>query len=149
MTTSDDPRTGNIFEALGMIIAVAMDSHYSDWSIYEVERHIVPALKSGQCKIYVNDDVGPAAFVTWAFLDDECHEAMLSHGRNPPADRWAAGKHLWVMDIVAPYGDAPRIVRDLQRNLFPNMHGHSIRRDPDGRVVRIAKWRNALAGRTS
>ncbi|MBD9653135.1 toxin-activating lysine-acyltransferase [Ensifer sp. ENS09] len=150
MTTTDntttDPTTFNVFEALGMVVAIAMESHYSDWSISEVERYIVPALKSGQYKLYVNDHVGPAAFVTWAFLNDECHEAMLAHGRNPPADHWQSGRHLWVMDIVAPYGDAKRVVRDLQRNLFPQMHGHSIRRDPSGNIIRVARWRNALAG---
>lgn len=141
--------TSNVFEALGMIVAIAMDSHYSDWSISEVEKHIVPALKYRQYKIYINEPGGPAAFVTWAFLDDECHEAMLSHGRNPPADGWRSGKNLWVMDIIAPYGDAQRVVRDLQRNLFPDMHGHSIRRNPDGSISRIAKWRNALVRRAT
>jgi len=144
MMASDGPKTEetfSVFEALGMMMSVAMDSHYSDWSISEVEKHIVPALKSGQYKVYCNNQSVPVAFVTWALLDDECHEAMLTQARNPPADRWAAGKHLWVMDLVAPYGDAQRVGRDLQRNLFPDMLGHAIRRDPDGRAVRIAKWR--------
>lgn len=143
-----DANSFNVFEALGMIVAVAMDSHYSDWSIAEVEQYLVPALKAHQCKVYVDDRNGPAAFVTWALLDDECHQAMLQ-GKNPPPDRWRSGENLWFMDIVAPYGDAPRIIRDLQCNVFPDRHAHSVKRSPDGSIVRIKKWRNALAERRS
>ncbi|MDP9630341.1 UNVERIFIED_ORG: cytolysin-activating lysine-acyltransferase [Ensifer adhaerens] len=137
----------NLFEVLGMMAVVAMDSDYRNWSLAEIEAYLVPALDAGQYKVYINDEGRPTAFVTWALVDDECHGALVKHGSNPPANRWCSGRNLWFMDIVAPYGNALHVIRDLQRNYFPDMHAHSIKRNEDGSVKRIKVWRNALVDR--
>lgn len=138
------PDNIDFFEALGLMTTVAMASEYRTWTILEIERYLVPALRVGQCKIYFDDHGNPSAFVTWAMLDDESHQALLDSGRNPPPDRWASGTNLWFMDIVVPFGNLLSIVRDLQRS-FPGHHAHSIRRNADGSVRHVNRWRNTLA----
>lgn len=138
-------RSIGFFEALGMMTAVAMASDYRDWSVSEIEACLVPALQAGQCKVYFDENNLPMAFVTWALVDDECHNALYLHGQNPPPDRWTSGSNLWFTDIVAPFGNTLHIIRDLQRNHFPHLHAHSIKRNGDGSIKRIKVWRNALA----
>lgn len=127
----------NFFEALGMMTTVAMMSHYSNWTLSDVEAFLIPALHAGQCKVYFDERGRPIAFITWALVDNECHEILFRHGKNPPANRWQSGGNLWFIDIVAPLGNTLHIVRDMQRNHFPHLHAHSIKRNPDGSVKRV------------
>lgn len=144
--TADSNRSLGFFETLGMMAALSMESEYRHWSIADMEINFLPALRAGQCKIYLDEVQRPVAFVTWAFVDDECHAALYASGENPPPNRWTSGNHLWFIDIVAPFGNVPRIIRDLQRNHFPQHHAHSVKRSPDGSIERIKIWRNALVG---
>jgi cytolysin-activating lysine-acyltransferase len=133
------------FEVLGMVTHLASMSSYRKWRVSTIDCNIVPALKANQCKVYVNDRRKPVAFVTWALVDDECHEALRLSGKNPPSGKWNSGNNLWLIDLVAPFAasDARHVVRDLQRNLFPHVaSAYSVRRNPDNSIRRIQVWRN-------
>jgi cytolysin-activating lysine-acyltransferase len=133
------------FETLGMVTALAMTSGYRNWYLEDIERNLLPALQAGQCKIYLDDERRPTAFVTWALVDEECHEALRLRGRNPPPDRWASGGNLWFIDVIAPFGNALAVIRDLQRNHFAHVsRAHSIKRNADGGINRIKVWRNTV-----
>lgn len=136
------------YEALGMMMALAMASNYKNWTIQEAETYLLPPLNMGQCKIYFTERDCLMGFVTWALVDEQSHAALLKKGQNPPPDRWGSGENLWLIDIVAPFGNTLHIVRDLQRNHFPHLHAHSIKRNLDGSVKRIKRWRNALVKKT-
>lgn len=142
-------RRYGFFEIFGMMTAVAIDSDYNQLTVRELGSYLVPALDAGQYKVYLNNLGRPSAFVTWAFVDDECHQILSESGINPPPNRWRAGPNLWFMDIVAPFGDARTIVRDLQRNHFPDLRAHSIKRNADGSIKRVKVWKNLLATRPS
>ncbi|TIV64839.1 MAG: toxin-activating lysine-acyltransferase [Mesorhizobium sp.] len=134
------------FESLGMIVSICANSNYRIWSIADIKSFIVPAVNVGQCKIYFDGENWPIAFVTWALVNEEYHDALLREGANPPAKEWNSGANLWFMDIVAPPMLTLHIIRDMQRNYFSNRHAHSIRRNPDGSVKRVQFWKNALTG---
>ena len=141
-------RTGS-FEALGVITALALASTYHRiWQVRDIEHNILPAIAAGQYKIYLNDERRPAAFVTWAFVDDDSHQNLIQHGHTPPADKWCSGGRLWFIDLLAPFGGAHHVIRDLQRNHFPHLAvARSIRRNTDGTIRRVNIWRNpSLAG---
>ena len=143
--TLADSVTIGYFEALGMITALSMASSYREWFVHDIERNLVPALVAGQCKIYLSDRREPTAFATWALLDEECHDALRLHGHNPPPDRWSCGKNLWFIDVVAPFGTALDLVRDLQRNhFFDFQRAYAIRRAEDGGIRRIQVWRKRV-----
>ncbi len=138
----------NGFEALGMMTALAMECRYRNWSIADLETNVLPALRCGQSKIYLDRNEWPGAFITWALVNDECHHVLMRDGRNPPDDRWCAGPHLWFIDIVAPFVSPYSIVRDMQRNRFPGCaRAHSIRRNAAGEVARVNVWCNLDAKR--
>lgn len=132
------------FEALGMMTELALHSPiHRNWSIADIGRNLAPALRVGQCKIYFDERRLPISFATWALVDDECHEALRLRGETPAPDRWASGDHLWFIDVVAPFGDARHLIRDLQRNHFADIgRAHAVRRNLDGGFKRIQIWRN-------
>lgn len=43
-----------------------------------------------------------------------------------PGD-WNAGDRGWIVDFVAPFGDAAAMARDLRTNVFPGRTGNSFR----------------------
>lgn len=139
---SQTERRLGLFTALGMMTAVSSASEYRIWTVGDIEQYFLPPLLLGQNKVYLDDDGMPLAFVTWALLDEACHNAILSEGRNPAADQWASGDHLWFMDFVAVGVHPISIIRDLQKNHFPGRHAHSIRRDAEGGIRRVCRWRN-------
>jgi hemolysin-activating ACP:hemolysin acyltransferase len=45
----------------------------------------------------------PRAFVSWAYLSEEAETRFLRGDRLTTQD-WMSGDRLWLMDLVAPYG---------------------------------------------
>lgn len=56
----------------------------------------------------------------WARVSDEV-EAMLKAGATKvrPQD-WKSGPKLWVIEVVAPFGCAEEMVKDLKAKVFPD-----------------------------
>lgn len=132
-------------EALGCMTFLALQSLlHRNWTIADMETNFLPALEVGQCKIYFYDNGFPKAFITWALLDDESHNQLKTDGITPPLEKWSSGKHVWFIDLITPDGKSLQIVRDIQRNYFPNVQCHSIRRNSDGTIRRISNWRNII-----
>ncbi len=59
-----------------------------------------------------------AAFVSWASVSDEVN-ARLKQGvtRLKPAD-WRSGSHLWIIDVIAPFGRRDEIVAQVRETVF-------------------------------
>lgn len=145
VTGEGEPRRIGLLESLGAMTALALQSPlHSGWRVADLGRHLLPALRSGQSKVYFVDGE-PRAFVTWALVDAEGDAALRRHGRTPAPDRWTCGDHLWFIDVVAPFGGGRSLIRDLQRNHFAHVaRAYAVRRNPDGSLKRISEWR-ALA----
>ncbi len=143
MGREDSPERVPFFEALGMITSLMMNSRYESWLVSDIACNIMPALRVGQCKIYFDGTGAPSAFVTWACVDDASHDALRLEGRNPPPEKWTSGRNLWVIDLVAPFGNTFYVIKqDLYRSHFKGYDvAHAIRRNPDGSVRRIQVWR--------
>ncbi|WP_342356076.1 toxin-activating lysine-acyltransferase [Bartonella queenslandensis] len=111
------------------------------WRIWDIERNLGPALQTGQYKLYKNERGEFCAFTTWAFLDEKNHQSMFEKGEFLSNANWKGGKYMWFIDYVAPYGHASRIVRDMQRNIFPDQHYcYAVRRNEDGGIRKITRW---------
>jgi len=130
-------------DALGSMTFLALQSPlHRGWLISDMEKNFIPALKTGQCKIYFHGPGSPKAFVTWALLDDATHQKLMSDGLTPDEIKWSSGSNLWFIDVVAPYGHASMVIRDMRKNHFSGQNGYSIKRNSDGSIHRIKKWRN-------
>jgi cytolysin-activating lysine-acyltransferase len=143
MTSPPQVKVLTALESLGSMTFLALRSPvHRNWLISDIETNYVPALKFGQCKIYFASPEKPIAFVTWAFLDDSTHAQLLEDGRTPHESKWTTGENLWFIDVVAPYGDSVKVIRDMRQNYFSGRHAHSIRRNTDGSIRRFQQWRN-------
>lgn len=99
---------------------------------------ILPPLLAGQVRIW-RRGVLPVALATWAWLDEATEHAVLHEDHLPGAEEWSNGTNPVVIDLVAPFGDAFAVARDLKREVFPGRALRSVRRDATGRAVRIVQ----------
>lgn len=143
MGDTQQVRVLTALESLGSMIFLAVNSPvHRSWLISDVETNFLPALRTGQCKIYFAAPEKPIAFVTWAIIDDSTHSQLLEDGLTPHESKWASGKNLWFIDVVAPFGDSVKVIRDMRENYFSGQNAHSIRRNTDGSIKRFQRWRN-------
>ena len=63
----------------------------------------IPAVNNGCVRLFENEQGATAAALIWARLSDDVSARMLSDGRAPTTDEWAAGDTLWFIDLLAPY----------------------------------------------
>jgi len=134
--------SGNFLFNLGAITYLSLHSKlHASWYVGDLINNVIPALEKGSFRIYRSTDHALRAFVTWAFFDDETHAALQSDGLTPSADKWQIDGHLWIMDFVAPFGDAKTLIADLKHNVFPErLNAYSIHRSSDGEIRRKPVW---------
>ena len=79
----------------------------------------------------------PVGVVFWASVNEEV-EARLSAGigRMRPQD-WRSGDRLWVIEVIAPFGGADEMVKDLKAKVFPGREIKAPAVGPKGREVRV------------
>lgn len=142
MNETPSPSLINPIMALGAMVVLMLQSPlHRRWLIWDIERNLGPALRVGQYKLYQNEHGEFCAFITWAFLDEKNHQSMLETGELLPNADWQTGKYVWFIDYVAPYGHTAHIVRDMQRNIFPDQrYFYAVRRNEDGGIRKIARW---------
>lgn len=113
----------------GQVIWLAMRSPlHQGWLLADIERFIIPPLLHRQFKLYREDD-RPRAYVSWAFFSAEAEARYLAEGSRIEFDDWQSGDRLWVIDFIAPFGEARSVCRDLRTGIFAGKSGRALRRD--------------------
>lgn len=84
----------------------------------DLEWRVMPPLMLNQAKVYLRDET-PVAFVSWARLSPEVAQRFrrMPH-RLTPAD-WRSGDEVWVVDLLAPFGGAKEVIKDLRESVLP------------------------------
>lgn len=86
------------------------------WSAADLGRLVAPPIALDQYYLlYTDEDNEPDAFVTWAWLTPEAAKGYAERTRKLQPSDWSAGKELWVIDFVAPKGDAAAAAREFRR----------------------------------
>lgn len=113
----------------GQVVWLAMRSPlHQGWLLADIERFFVPPLLFRQFKLYRDGD-RPHAFVSWAFFDADAEARYLAEGSRIKLDDWRSGDRLWIIDFIAPFGDARGICRDLRTGIFAEHAGKALRSD--------------------
>lgn len=78
---------------------------------------LMPPVVLDQCKLYMKNEM-PWAFVTWAFVSDEIDARLRSHSPKIAPHEWKSGENVWLIDIVAPFGQTDEMIDELRRMQF-------------------------------
>lgn len=104
----------------------------------DLEWRVMPALVLDQAKLYMRDQT-PLAFVSWAKLS----EATAARYQQPPyhlaPSDWKSGDRVWIIDLIAPFGNTQEIVKDVRENLFPTSAIYQLVPNPTSDVQAV-QW---------
>lgn len=78
---------------------------------------LLPPVVLDQCKLYMKQEM-PWAFVTWAFVSDSIDVRLRSELPKIAPHEWKSGNHIWLIDIVAPFGQAEEMLDELRKTQF-------------------------------
>lgn len=105
----------------------------------DLEWMVMPPLVLDQAKLYMKG-MAPLGFASWAFVSDEVQQRLAAgHGKLAPHE-WKSGKHLWLIDIIAPFGGTDDVIKDLREKVFPTQSIKALMPDLQQKTLKIQEW---------
>jgi len=118
----------------------ARDSVRKYMFVGDIDWMLLPPVVLDQCRLYNKADL-PFAFVTWAFVDDSVDARLRSHHPKIAPHEWNSGEHVWLIDVVTPFGHMEETVKDLHNLMFPDKTVHALLPDANDKGhLRIHEW---------
>ena len=101
---------------------------------------LIPPVILDQCKLYMKDEM-PWVFITWAMVSDAIDVRLRSAIPKIAPHEWKSGEHVWLIDIVAPFGQAEEMAGALCQEQFPGRKVCALMPDgqPGNRMV-VREW---------
>jgi cytolysin-activating lysine-acyltransferase len=115
----------------------SMSELHRTWPMGSIHQWLLPALINKQYRIYHRGNK-PVGLVTWAHLTAETETAYVRNTRSLQPKDWTGGDRNWIIDFIAPFGDALRIGHDLRSNVFPNDVGRILQVQKGSDTMKIA-----------
>ena len=103
-----------------------------DWAV-------MPPIVLDQCRIFLKGKM-PFAFVSWAFVNDEVHQRLLAGQGKLAPHEWKQGSHLWLIDVVTPFGGLDDILADVQKQNFQGQTLRYLAADPLTQKVAVKEF---------
>ncbi|WP_280513340.1 toxin-activating lysine-acyltransferase [Chromobacterium amazonense] len=113
-----------------MLGGVMLLSQYSPlhrrYSVAEWQHRIIPAFDLDQFCYYEDDQGRPVAFCNWAFVSIQVRKILLSGSRDLIETDWQSGDFIFIPEMIAPFGHARAVVRDLRQRVFSSKKGQRV-----------------------
>lgn len=116
-------RTAIVGEIIWLLSYSELHCH---WPIGSIRQWVLPAIEHNQFRVYRRHGK-PRGYVSWAWMSRVCEEAYISNTQSLNSEGWQSGSRGWIIDFVAPFGDAKAMVKDLRHNIFPDQVGRALR----------------------
>lgn len=131
------------YQAIGLVTDLAMHhSDYCDSSVKDLLDRLIPALNSGNAKVFFDGASRAYGYASWANVSDDVHHSLLAgigQAYVDAAQFFASSpsdKHLWFFDLLSPFTSPLAMYRTLKKTLVnhdsaylaPNSHCCSVRR---------------------
>ncbi|MEZ9525915.1 toxin-activating lysine-acyltransferase [Enterovibrio norvegicus] len=131
---------------LGLIsLTMSECKHYRAMQFFSLREWIIPPILHGNEMVFIRQETGFVdGFMTWAEVNEDTLFSILNDSNYVlrPSE-WKEGNNLVIMDFSIRYNLLFRKVRELLKN--PNLglykSAYSIKRDLDGNITKIYKWK--------
>ncbi|EKO3562960.1 RTX toxin-activating lysine-acyltransferase RtxC [Vibrio fluvialis] len=134
-------------QMLGGIILLSQHSPlHRRYLVIEWIERILPAFELNQFCYYEDEHERPIAFCNWALVSDQVREELLSGVREISQSDWHSGPHIYIPEMIAPFGHGREVVNDLRRRVFLPWKGQKVCtvrgkvNAQDGRCIRKVQW---------
>jgi cytolysin-activating lysine-acyltransferase len=121
-----------VSQVLGEIVWLMSQSNlHKSFFISDLEWFVMTPVILQQFRMFYDKDK-PIGVVLWASVDAEVSARLAEGGGKMRPQDWKSGNELWAVEVIAPFGGAEAMLKDLKDKVFP---GREIKAD----VVRDGK----------
>lgn len=104
---------------LGSIVLLCLSSPvYRNVTLSNLESSFLPPINLEQYRLF-SAPSQPVGVAFWAFVTDAVAENLMRGDTVLAPHQWRCGRELWLVDLIAPYGDKDAMIDDLKVSLFP------------------------------
>ena len=109
---------------LGEIVWLMSQSQmHKQFFISDLEWFVMTPVLMQQFRTFYATD-RPIGVVLWANVSDEVAERSAAGTTKLRPQDWKSGDKLWVVEVIAPFGGAEEMVKDLKEKVFPAKEVH-------------------------
>lgn len=108
----------------------------------DLEWLLMPPLLMRQFRIFRQNRL-PVGFVSWARLSEDAEKRFTANGHRLRPGDWNSGDRPWIVDVVAPFGGASRMLRSIREGVFPEAEVKVLARTGNGAGPQVAVIRDA------
>jgi cytolysin-activating lysine-acyltransferase len=77
---------------------------------------LLPPVVLDQCRLFMKDGI-PFGFFTWALVSDAIDQRLRSGVAKLAPHEWKSGEHLWLIDMVSPFGRPDAMINELLQGI--------------------------------
>lgn len=121
----------NLYEVIGEVVKLmACTETYRHYTIEHIERLVLPALLTGNARLYYDEDDGDlTGYISFTFLRPETEQKYINREGLIDDDDWmttAKEGNLWIMDFIAPFGGASAMCKHTYDFLAEHYQGRRL-----------------------
>ena len=113
MLESEDDK--NLYEVIGEVVKLmACTDTYRHYTIEHIERLVLPALLTGNARLYYDEDNDLAGYISYTFLTPDKEIQFIDRECLISDEDWMTTEtegNLWIMDFIAPFGGASEMCK--------------------------------------
>jgi cytolysin-activating lysine-acyltransferase len=140
---SPKPQAGGqgqtIASVIGEVVYLLAQSaqHRNNVLVGDLEWYLLPAVSNGQVRLF-HDNGRPVGFAVWAHVSGEIEDRLKNGGYKLRASDWRSGPKTWLVDVVAPFGGAEKMLEELGKSALADRHFSFVRVAPEGKREVVA-----------
>jgi cytolysin-activating lysine-acyltransferase len=85
--------------------------------VADLEWMVIPPIELGQFRMYRRESM-PLAFASWALVSEETEKRLASGMARLAPTEWRNGDRLWLVELLAPFGNTDAVLDDLKKSVF-------------------------------
>ena len=130
---SDPERPLTVAQALGEIAWLLSQSpnHRHALFLADLEWLALPPVTNGQFKLF-RQEGRPIGVALWAYLSEEAENRLEAGVGKLGTDDWRSGPTLWLVELIAPFGQQDAMVEDLRNTALAGQSFKLHRRNEEG-----------------
>lgn len=130
---SSNPPNKTVAGVLGEMAWLLSQSpnHRHALFLADLEWLVMPPLMHNQYRLFYGKGQ-PVGVAFWAFVTETVEQRLAAGGRIG-TDDWRSGDRLWLVELVAPFGNQEAMLEDLRKTALADRKFRFIRTQPNGR----------------
>jgi len=105
----------------------------------DIDVTLLPPVILDQCRLYTKENI-PYAFFTWAKVSDEVDKRLRGGEPRIAPHEWQSGEHLWMIDMVAPFGGLDEMFDELRKEQLAGQKISALIPDPQQGKSTLKEW---------